>query len=1229
MSKIYQFQLLCFLSIIFLANPAFSDVVINEIHYNTDVKTELVEFIELYNSGSGYINLDGWFFSGGISYQFGAGAVLPARSYIIVTQNPAHIQAKWSHVPSSLVYGPFEGKLENDGEKIELYNSSGEEVDQVDYRLGFPWPTVGDPVPENQPGTGPSIQLVQPSLDNDLAGSWRSAYPTPAARNISVYLENTPPHIRQVKHSPKEPVSGEAVTITAKVTDSDGVAAVVLNYQIVEPGNYIGITNPAYQTNWNYIDMHDDGLNGDEQADDDIYTVELTGTFQRHRRLIRYRIEVVDSVGNDLLVPYSDDPQPNFAYFVYDGVPPWRGAIRPGYSGTMGQVVEYGEDVMNSLPVYHLISKNSDIETCTFRSGYMGSEYRWHGTLVYDGEVYDHIRYRARGGVWRYAMGKNMWKFDFNRGHYFQARDDYGKKYKTTWDKLNFSACIQQGNYLHRGEQGMFEAAGFKMFNLLGVEAPKSNWLQFRIIDDSSEYGPTQYEGDFWGLYMTLEQMDGRFLDEHDLPDGNLYKIEGFNGELNNQGPTAVTNKSDLTALISRISRPAEQWWRDNIDLERYYSYRCVVEGIHHGDIGYGKNYFFYLNPENNIWSMLPWDIDLTWAENMYGNGEDPFKNQGAIFSNPALEIEYQNRLREFQDLLYNPDQMNQLLDELADFIDPDDGPTIVDADRAMWDYNPIMSSNYVNSSKAGQGRFYQQANTQDFRGMVKLMKDYVVFVTNNTRNWYGQSGPSMNSLAFDSQMPYTPETSYTGTEGYPIDDLTFQTNSFSDPQGNGTFGAMKWRIAEVAPHSQYAPPPQNEQNILIEEHSQWKYFKGTEEPSNVQGQWRQLNFNDSTWLRGVTPIGYGESFIVTELADMRGGYSTLYLRKIFNVPDLEEIDTLSLEAMFDDGINIWINGTHVLAQNVSSTEMPYDSAVPNRTENHTFTSYILSNPRSILQQGSNIIAVQIINQSLGNSSDCFVDIRLISESSDSDDNGNDNEPEIPDENPTGPVKFEIETVWESDEITAFNNSIQIPGHVVNIGNTYRVRCRMMDNTGRWSHWSAPVQFETSDPVFGGVLTDLRITEIMYHPADSGNTNDEDTEFIELKNIGSQTLNLDGVCFTNGIDFTFPNMDLDAGRHVLVVCDIDAFTQKYDTDLYIAGEYSGQLNNGGERIELEDAYGRTILDFSYQDDWYEVTDGNGYSLTVVDPGRTDAAQWGEKDTWRASANIDGSPGRDD
>jgi len=473
-------------------------VTINEIHSRPDVKTELVEFVELYNPGATDVNLSGWYFCDGISYQFPPESILPGHGYIVVAQNPAHVQTKFG-VSSGLVFGPFEfeSSLENDGEKIELCNAYGEEIDQVDYQLGFPWPTVGDSVPKVKPpdGSGHSMQLVNPFLDNDLGGSWRSAYPTPAAHNTAVYADNIPPHIRQVRHSPKAPSSGEVVTITAKVTDPDGIANVTLRYQLVNPGNYISISDGAYPANWTAVAMNDDGVGGDAAAGDDIYTVQLSASLQVHRRLVRYRITVKDGGWLSVRVPYADDPQSNFAYFVYDGVPAWSGAIDPDSPDPdLSEVVAYGTDVMQSLPVYHLITKEQDVVDCQYLPGnvtgqYWGSDYPWEGTLVYDDEVYDHIRYRARGGVWRYSMGKNMWKFDFNRGHYFQARDDYGRRYDTAWDKLNFSACIQQGNYWHRGEQGMFEAVGFRLFNLAGVPAPKTNYLQFRIIDDAAESG--------------------------------------------------------------------------------------------------------------------------------------------------------------------------------------------------------------------------------------------------------------------------------------------------------------------------------------------------------------------------------------------------------------------------------------------------------------------------------------------------------------------------------------------------------------------------------------------------------------------------------------------------------------------------------------------------------------------------------------------------------------------
>ena len=509
-------------------------VVINEIHYNPDLSYELVEFVELYNAGNKTIDLSGWYFSKGISYTFPPNTSLSPGHYIVVTEDASvrtlspttSVSAKYG-TSTSLLFGPYIGSLNNEGEEIELCNDNGVVIDSVSYQLGFPWPTIGDAVPDNgaNPGSGHSIQLANPAFDNDVAGNWRSAYPTPGSANTAVYSENLPPLIRQVVHTPESPTTADTVTVSAKVTDSDGITSVALLYQVVIPGNYITMTDAAYNS-WTSLAMQDDGIEGDQYAGDSVYSVRLPAATRQHRYLIRYRILAQDNEGRSITVPYADDPQSNFAYFVYNGVPAWTGAIRPGVTAP----VTYGTEVMNALPVYHLVSKQSDVESSTWYSKYSGEDYLWYGTLIYDGKVYDHIRYRARGGVWRYAMGKNMWKFDFNRGHYFQARDDYGKKYDTKWDKLNFSACIQQGDFQHRGEQGMFEAAGFKLFNLMGVEAPKTHWVQFRIIDQANENGSTQYNGDLWGLYLVLEQMDGYYLQEHELTDGNLYKIENFAG---------------------------------------------------------------------------------------------------------------------------------------------------------------------------------------------------------------------------------------------------------------------------------------------------------------------------------------------------------------------------------------------------------------------------------------------------------------------------------------------------------------------------------------------------------------------------------------------------------------------------------------------------------------------------------------------------------------------------
>jgi hypothetical protein len=167
----------------------------------------------------------------------------------------------------------------------------------------------------------------------------------------------------------------------------------------------------------------------------------------------------------------------------------------------------------------------------------------------------------------------------------------------------------------------------------------------------------------------------------------------------------------------------------------------------------------------------------------------------------------------------------------------------------------------------------------------------------------------------------------------------------------------------------------------------------------------------------------------------------------------------------------------------------------------------------------------------------------------------------------------------------------------------------------------------------------LRVSEIMYNPSDpsdaelaDGHDNNDDFEFVELINIGTETIQLETARFVEidgqGLNFDFATSsitELAPGATVLVVEDIAAFESRYGSDLPVAGQWSGQLNNAGETITLR-AGEQTIQRFTFDDAWHRSTDGAGQSLVIVNP-RSDLSMWGQREGWSPSGIIGGSPGR--
>lgn len=218
----------------------------------------------------------------------------------------------------------------------------------------------------------------------------------------------------------------------------------------------------------------------------------------------------------------------------------------------------------------------------------------------------------------------------------------------------------------------------------------------------------------------------------------------------------------------------------------------------------------------------------------------------------------------------------------------------------------------------------------------------------------------------------------------------------------------------------------------------------------------------------------------------------------------------------------------------------------------------------------------------------------------------------------------------------ARNSSAQLYTGPVPLAGLVTVKARAVnDQTGEWSPLTE-ASFEVG--TVAASSTNLVVAELMYHPPASsvgesaaGFSNAEDFEFVRLLNITDRPVELARVRFSVGITYDFASGSvqyLNPGASVLIVKDKGAFHARYGHgyDSLIAGEYSGNLSNGGERLQLLGTNSVVIRDFTYGDSapWPTTADGNGPSLLLRDP-------WSNPDpgqalNWLTSAVPGGLPG---
>jgi hypothetical protein len=159
------------------------------------------------------------------------------------------------------------------------------------------------------------------------------------------------------------------------------------------------------------------------------------------------------------------------------------------------------------------------------------------------------------------------------------------------------------------------------------------------------------------------------------------------------------------------------------------------------------------------------------------------------------------------------------------------------------------------------------------------------------------------------------------------------------------------------------------EGNEIIALGESWKFFKGTEPPSNPPDAWTAIDFDDSQWQTGPAGFGYGDNDDATVLGDMQGNYVSVYIRKEFSGSSLSPDDVLTLEVDYDDGFIAYLNGAEVARANMpTGGAAGYNTTASSAHEAGSPETFVLGTTGELLNPGSNVLAIEGHNTSLSSS---------------------------------------------------------------------------------------------------------------------------------------------------------------------------------------------------------------------------------------------------------------------
>jgi hypothetical protein len=913
------------------------------------------------------------------------------------------------------------------------------------------------------------------------------------------------------------------------------------------------------------ISMYDDGAHGDGAAGDDVYGASIPAGVSSPGEMVRWYIEAKD----------TEAVGSRWPLFLYP----------TGSSRYLGTAIA-DPAVTSNFPILHWFVENRT-----------DADKSWgtRTSVFYAGQFYDNIFVRSRGGSTASAPCPSH-KFDFNRGEHFQFDPDLPRV-----AEFNLNTNYYEKSYVR-------QSLAYETYDNAGTPGCEAFFVR------------VEQNGFFHTLDTWIEQVDEEMLQREELLDlrGALYKVTYCYDDVWDN-ISAIEKKtrlnedrSDLRAFVEGIApyNPDQQTYMlDNVNIPEVITYIAATSIMNDRDHLH-KNHYLYRDTEGNgEWQVLPWDKDLTFGrnyhgvchdivarENTYFEGSWPGNNRliGAIWNTPMFQEMYLRRLRTLMDELLQPLgtppgqlKFEQRLDEML-------AVAWADAERDFYRWGDPWVCGFPN---------------QHMDEAIQIMKDDFLVPIRD----YLYNAPDIPSA-----QPVNPNITIGTIEFNPASGN--QDEEYIELINNETVAIdiSGWKLTGAVEHT-FQP------GVVI-------VFGGTLYVSPNVNAFRS---------RSTSPTGGEDLFIQ---GDYRGHLSSWG----------ETINLLDTEDGLIDSVS-YTGDPSEQQRYLRISEMMYHPADPCQGSGYDSEDFEFIELKNI---GPGTLDLGGIKFTDGISFSLEAGDNILSAAFDSNSEGFTYADDT----------FGTSIPGKASGSFGLSNGYTGGGLEVYLGPgstggatsggwskdftldsdttvTVRLRYRMLMGKG----YEATEYSEAILDIDGTRYGDEENNSLIHRAGNGNGGSEEDygwrmfTVTVALTAAGSPhtiTVGAYNNDSTSGDEYTEVFFDdiavndsivLDPNEYVLVVKEPNAFAERYPSvpAEKILGSYIGQLDNAGESVKLEDDTNSTILEFSYDDDWYPITDGTGFSLVIIDANDPNLDIWDDKAGWRPSAAVDGSPGQED